>query len=127
MAWQIAQCTIKLHEPENLGSVLTGFLHHLRKSHSCFAQVVIPKNDDAVWLSQEGVWHESHEQQMFCHTDFMEEVKQTETALPAHTTQSRDCVGTSLPQARGKQSSPSVTGEAEDASTPLPLPFYFNI
>lgn len=37
---------------------------------------------------------------MFSHTDCMEKVKQTETALSAQATQNKDCVGVSLPQTK---------------------------
>lgn len=103
------------------------FSASLQKSPLVFHSSHHLQEDVSALLSQEGIWHELSEQRMFSHTDCMKKVKQTETALPAQATQNRGCVGTLLPQAGGKQSSPSAMGKEEDMCSLLPLLFYFNI
>lgn len=66
---------------------------------------------------------ESHKQQMFSHTDCMEEVKQTEAALPAQATQNQDCVGTALPRLGGSRALHLL--RAKDRTCALPCLYRF--
>lgn len=114
--------------------MLAGFLHHLGNTYSYhFVQVVICEMGGAGLLSQGGVWHLNHTNSKCLATDLHGEkkiikIKQTEAALLAQeATQNEDCVGTSLPHAGGKQSSPSALGDEEDMCSPLPLLLYSDI